>query len=374
MNEPTSTRRSRWRLWSLAGLAVVLLAAILLWRAVDGRKEVEADQDKPGAARETSKEADRDKPAAAPQRIATVDGQSVVKLDEETQRRSGIETTPVSTASGREPVRAYAAVLDVARLTELSNSALNAQVQVSAANAKIAASRAAFLRAQTLYLDSQNVSLAVLQAAEAAYAADRAALAAAQAQAATFGATARQEFGPALGGLQSGLVADLIQRRRVLLQITAPPGSAIGEPPATVTVQADAGRQVQAQRVSTAARTDPKVQGVSFYYVASAESGLLPGMNVLALLPTGEARSGAVVPPSAVVYWQGQSWAYLRRDEDAFQRIPVSTATPAPQGGYVVQGLAPGARLVTRGAQLLLSEELRPQAQAGGGDPDGGND
>lgn len=358
--EPHVPQRSRWLPWMLGGLALLVLLAFLLWRTFGGE----------GAASEAA----RDNPAAAPQRTATVDGVSVVKLDAETQRRSGIATEPATAASGREPVRAFAAVLDPARLTDLKNSAVNAEVQVRAAAAKVAASRAAFTRAQTLYRDSQNVSLAVEQAAAATYAADQGSLAAAQAQAATFTATARQEFGPALGDLRSGLVADLIQRRRVLIQVTAPPDTAIGRPPQIVTVQTDAGRRTVARFVSPAARADPRIQGMSFYYVAPATSGLLPGMNVLALLPTGAALDGVAVPLAAVVYWQGQAWVYVRRTADTFQRVAVATDAPAPGGGYIVRGLAPGAKLVTQGTQLLLSEELRPQAQASGGDPDGGGD
>lgn len=358
----TLSRRREWLPWGLGGLVVVLLAVLVLGRVIGGK----------GAA---GRDGDHDAPAATSRGApATINGQSLVKVDPDAQRRSGVESTVVSMASGRQPVRAFAAVLDVARLTDLRNSGLNAQVQVTTATAKLAASRAALARAQALYQDSQNVSLAVLQAAQATYAADRAALAAAQAQAATFNATAKQEFGPTLGDLRSGLVADLVQRRRVLLQITAPPDAAIAQAPASVTVRTDAGGSVEARLVSPAARTDPKIQGASFYYVAPAASGLLPGMNVLALLPGPQARTGAVVPQSAVVYWQGGTWAYQRVDQDAFRRIPVSTDTPAAQGGYIVQGLAPGTQLVTRGAQLLLSEELRPQAQGASADPDGGND
>ncbi|MHB8530125.1 MAG: efflux RND transporter periplasmic adaptor subunit [Caulobacteraceae bacterium] len=359
MNKTVSRRRD-WLTWGLGALVVVLIAILILGRGI-------GDKD------DASKEADRETAAATSQQRTTIGGLSLVKIDPDAQRRSGIQTTAVSIESGREPVRAFAAVLDVTQLTDLRNSALNAQVQVTSDAAKLAATKAALERAQALYQDSQNVSLAVLQAAQASYAADKAALAAAQAQATTFSATAGQEFGPVVGDLRSGLVADLIQRRRVLLQITAP-DAPISAPPASVTVQTDAGRSVEARLVSPAARTDPKIQGASFYYVAPASGGLLPGMNVLALLPGSGGRSGGVVPQSAVVYWQGQTWAYQRKAEDAFQRIPVSTDTPAAQGGYIVQGLAPGAQLVTRGAQLLLSEELRPQAQGASGDPDGGND
>ena len=289
----------------------------------------------------------------------------MVKLDAATQQRNGIQTSVLSAAADRQPVRAFASVLDVARLTDLSNTYLSGQAQLASARAKVAASKAAFDRAQLLYRDAQNMSLAQMQAAEAAYRADQASLAAAQAQVQTTLATARQAFGQALG-LGSPLTASLVQRRQVLLQVTAPPGMAVASPPATLPVQNDAGVITQARLVSPAVTTDPKIQGYSFYYVAPAASGLLPGMNVLALLPGSGAVNGVAVPDSAVVSWLGRYWIYRRTGPQAFERVEISTSQPAAGGGYLVQTLAPGTSVVIGGAQLLLSEEMRSSGQASG--------
>lgn len=347
-----SVRRSPPRRLLMIIIAAVALAALLVWWIV-------------GARNEASVEAEREKPVAVPSRVTAVNGQTVVRIDAATQRRNGIQTGSVPAASAGAAVRAFASVLDATRLTDLTNNYVAARAQASATRAKAAASRAAADRARLLYQDAQNVSLAQFQAAEAIYRADEATAAAAEAQLQSAVATARQEFGPALA-LGSSFVAGIIQRRLVLLQVTAPPDMAVRSPPAVVPVQADAGIGGQARLVSAAARTDPRIQGSSFYYVAPASSGLLPGMNVVALLPGAPNATGAAIPPEAVVSWQGRSWIYRRTGALTFARIAISTDIPAPGGGYVVQNIPAGAEVVIRGAQLLLSEEMRSRTQAPG--------
>ncbi len=348
----SSVRRSpRFRLLILI-IAAVALAALLVWWIGEARNEA-------------SLEAEREKPVAVPPRVSVVNGQTVVKIDLATQRRNGIRTAPVVSAAGGAPARAFASVLDATRLTELTNNYIAARTQLNAARAKARASRAAAERARLLYRDAQNVSLAQLQSAEATYQADQAAVAAAEAQVQTTVATARQEFGPALA-MGSSLVSGIVQRRLVLLQVTAPADIAVRSPPAVVPVQADAGIGGQARLVSAAARTDPRIQGSSFYYVAPASSGLLPGMNVVALLPGAAAANGAAVPPEAVVSWQGRSWIYRRTGPLTFERIAIPTNIPAPGGGYLVQNIPAGAEVVVRGTQLLLSEEMRSTTRAPG--------
>jgi hypothetical protein len=346
------------KIWLRGGLLAIAAAGTITfvgWRLAEGREQERA----PGKT-----------PPTSALRVATVDGATIITLDEDDQARSGIRSSVLLAASSSGLLRAYATVIDVGPLTDLSNNALNAQAQVAGAAAKAAASKAAFERAQLLYKDAQNVSLAQMQASEAAYRADQAALAALQAQLMTVVATARQQFGPALGGaMRSSLVQNLVQRQTVLLQVTAPGDTGPVRPPATIAVQSQGGRAVQARLVSLATRADPKVQGASFYYVAPAESGLLPGMNLVTAWSSGVSQTGVTMPPPAIVVWQGQSWAYQRVGTKSFKRVAVDTSLPVA-GGYLVTNLSGASQVVTSGAQLLLSEELRPQTQGPAGDPD----
>lgn len=63
-------------------------------------------------------------------------------------------------------------------------------------------------------------------------------------------------------------------------------GFRVAAPSATVQFGASATPH-QVEFLSPATQTDPKIQGLSFYYSADAASNLLPGMNVLAFLPSG---------------------------------------------------------------------------------------
>ena len=312
-----------------------------------------------GAARtEASAEADRERPGATPQRVFTDDGQTVLRIDAATLARSGIFTAPLTASDGAATVPVFATVVDTTRLTDLANAWAVGVAQVSAAGARAAASRAGLARTRLLYADAQNASLAQLQAAQATYAADQAGANAAQVQAATALASARQEFGPALTP-GSALVDAIVSRRSLLLQVALPPDA--GAPPPTLIVEGDGGVRAPARLVGAAARADPRVPGRGAYYVVPGSSGLVPGMSVTAQLATGGPVRGATVPASAIVSWQGRNWIYFRRADGGFVRVAISTDQHDLTGNYIVHDPAPGTPVATRGAQLLLSEELKSQ-------------
>ena len=319
--------------------------------------------------------------AAGPERAAqaappaaTSEGEPVVKLAAAAQRDGAIATMRVHNAAHRERLRAYGRVLDLQPLIGLANDHDRAAAARDIATAKLAASRSAFERAQKLYKDRQNISAAELQSAEAAYRVDQAGVAAAQAQLRTLAATAQQGWGAALADAvanDSDLLKQLIGRQKMLLQVTLRPGQTVEPPRAGAVVALDGGGRVALDFVSAASKTDPAIQGISFYFTAPAESGLLPGMSVLALLPEGATVEGAAIPAAAVVWEGGRAWAYFRIAPDTFARRPVSAERRAADGFYLMPGLPEGAEIVVGGAQILLSEEFRAQTGAGGqGDED----
>jgi hypothetical protein len=319
---------------------------------------------------ELASEVDREQPVKAPLRVSMESGKPVVSLDAETERRNGIETTSLTPIQHQEQIRAYGTILDLARLTELSNSYANAKAQLQTAQAKIEASGADIERLRKLYEPPAAISLKQLQAAEATFGTDKAAVAAAESQVRTLMATADQEWGPVLGkSLTEGsaMVTRLIERRDVLLQVTLPPGVSMSKPPVTATLLYGKNTRAVITFLSPAPRTEPKIQGASFFYITSADGGVLPGMNVLAFLPSAETVEGVVVPAAAIVWLRGRAWIYRRTDSHTFMRVDISTDQSAPGGGYVVEGLPQNVQIVTRGAQTLLSEEFRAQLQFGEG-------
>jgi multidrug efflux system membrane fusion protein len=66
------------------------------------------------------------------------------------------------------------------------------------------------------------------------------------------------------------------------------------------------------------------------------------------------------------VWYGGQRWVYVRTAPTRFTRrfVAATTTYTGDQGLVVSSGLHAGDQVVIDGAQLLLSEELRPQGIA----------
>jgi hypothetical protein len=324
---------------------------------------------------EAAVEAERSEPIKPPLRVTLPPrGQPIVTIDDEGQQAIGLETTVPKSAPYEYQIRAFGTVLDLASLTTLNTNYVEAVSQLRTANAKVAASRPAYERARDLYAKNFG-NLVQVQATEAALIGDKAAVEAAESKVRTLAATAVQEWGPVIGRALvngAGLVHRLIEREEFLLQITIPPGRAI-DPPPTATVEVPGNlRRPEVRYISPATRTDPKIQGLSFFYAAAANSGVLPGMNARAFLVAGNKIEGYVIPPSAIVWWAGRPWAYAKIGEDQFSRREIPTDMPVGRDGeFVVPASAfsePQQPIVVKGGQMLLSEEFRAQIQVEGDD------
>jgi len=358
MNQQQASRSGRIFRRIIVVIVALAIGTGVVWGYLKGRGEA-------------AREAQRDAPIKAPLRISTGTGIPVVTLDAATRKRNGIETASPSSTPYHHQVRAYASVLDLMKLTELNSSYANAQAQLQTVQARLAASKSAFGRAQGLYRDQQNISQAHLQAAEATFHVDKAALAAAESQLRILAATAQQEWGAVLAKSLttngSSLITRLIERQDFLLQVTLPSGVFLPVPSETAAIETGKDTRAKITFISPATHTDPKIQGVSFFYIAPAKTGVLPGMNLLAYLSSGPVVPGLIIPPTAIVWWHGRAWIYHRVGPDSFTRTEVSPDLPMPGGGFIAKAanLPKDVEIVTQGAQLLLSEEFRAQIQLG---------
>ena len=337
-------------------VAVGMLTASVIWIAAGTSAAVSDDSPK----------------SPQPSSAAGSGEPGTVRLTADQQHQIGLQTAVLEAATHPEQFRAYGAVLDVARITDLTNSYANAQAQLQTAQAKFDVAKSAFERAQSL-VHSAILAKRDAEAAEGTFRTDQASLNAAESQVKTLSATARQEWGPVIGkGIveRSPEVVRLIERDQFLVQVTLPPGVVLAEPPRAALAQAPSrNANIDLQYVSPATRTDSRIQGLSYFFVASGDSGLLPGMNTTVYVPSGKTYEGVFLEDTAIVQWQGRSWVYLRAGPDTFKRHPISTDQPVSDDDYVVQDIPPGSEIVIQGAQVLLSEEAKSELR-GGGDND----
>ncbi len=81
-------------------------------------------------------------------------------------------------------------------------------------------------------------------------------------------------------------------------------------------------------------------------------------MAGLLTLP-GEPQTGVNVPRDAVVRFNGATWVYQQAEDGTLQRVEVALQHPMADGWFVRGPLKPQDKVVTRGAQQLLSQELK---------------
>ena len=299
--------------------------------------------------------------------VQVQDGATVIRLDAATQAREGLQVAPVKQTSMRAELRGTAVLLAATDIAAARGSYLAVRAKLARDQVDLNLARTQQQRIRTLYQENQNMSLQALQNAEAAYGN-------AQAQENTDEQDARlqldslrQRWGAAV---TDWVAADkppleaVLAERAFLAQVILPPEQQ-AEPPARLSL-ISAGKQiVPATLVSSLPQVSPQIQGISFLYFVPRRSGVAAGMNLAALIPVGRRMRGSIVPAGAVVWWEGKAWAYEQTSATTFTRREVPDGTPLSGGGYFVtaSALAPGTKLVTSGAQALLTEEFRAQIQ-----------
>ena len=302
----------------------------------------------------------------------------VVTLSREMLESAGIKTETPKPYVYREQTHAYVTVLDTGDLVDLRKNYLAAKAEGQKAGAALETTRAEYSRMKKLY-DEKNVSPKAYQAAEAAFRADESEYELAKGNIQAIEMSANQQFGSVLAGgawNETKPFFRLETRRDVLLQVTLPQDYVSNAPPAGLKIIAPSGKTITARFISLTPRTNPQIQGISFFYAASAKTGLVPGMSASAVFPTGRPASGLFIPASAVVWWQGRAWAYVEAGgqtagQVTFTRREVSSEYPVDGGWFVSGGFSSTDKIVIKGAETLLSQEFLAKPAGGkGGDGD----
>ncbi len=398
--------------WLIALVIVFASAGLLLWSYRAHRDEVAAD-------------AKGDAAIATPAKVAAENGDPTVTVDDDVQDRMNMKVAVIEPMTSRKQIVAYGALEEdpggsfvlraplagtiqskswpvtgqtiaddtiagqiEPRLTPTDRVTLNdrltsAQSDFEAERASVTSAQQALSRAKALNADDKNVSDRVVQEAEARVATELARLNGAQ--------RSIQQLQAALGSPQSAAAPLGFTRGGVVVEVLAHPGESVesgqaliriarfdkllarvdipaGESvapdltSATIVALGNDAKPLSGERIGFASSVDPKTQGQPFLFrVSDPTNALRPGLSVTAYLETpGPARKGAVVPRSAIVWQTGKSWAYIQTGKEKFARREVTLEEPA-SGGWFTESLHPGDKVVTSGAQMLLSEEFKSQ-------------
>lgn len=315
-------------------------------------------------ARHPDADDDDDAPVQAQSHAAHVNGQTVLSFDRQAQHANDIVVSTLAAVRRSTDTPAAATVLDLQPLLDLQSKYTAAETAIAQARAAADASEAEYNRLAGLNRSGANVSEKSIEAARATLLSDRASLANAQQSTNALKDSTRLRWSAALANwIEKGSpqFRALIAQRAYLLQITATGAWAA---PSQATLQLPDGAHLGAQRIAALPQIDPRLQAPAYLYWVPAHAGLVSGLNLPVSLPAGPPQRGVVVPQSAVVWTQGNPWCYIETSLGKFTRTAVSTANATPGGWFVTGTIAPGTRVVTGGAQTLLSEEFRSQIQS----------
>jgi hypothetical protein len=339
-----------------AGLLCVLLSALLLGGCHDRAGKTGPDAN---GTQQTP-----------PARIVGENGRTVITLDAATRERLGIVVNTLAARAARAQATYPAVVLNAEPLAESRAKYLAMESQQKKAQIRAEVARKQYERLKALSGPERNVSEKSLQAAEAVWQGAEADARAAAEQLELQTVALSHNWGDVVAkwaATGAPEMQNILARSQSLLQLTMPAGSA-SLPPRDVSLLLPDGSRVTAKFVSAFPRVDPRIQGRSFLYRLPSRGGLAPGLSLVARFAVGERRKGVMVPVSAVLWSEGKAWVYEELAPGRYTRVPVSTELPVENGYLAPEGLAAGGRVVTVGAQELLSEEILLHSQ--GGDED----
>jgi hypothetical protein len=334
-------------------LVILAIAGGLIWSFLAGRTEQTA-------------EAQRESPVRAPSRVTSENGHTVLTFDAAAQKANGILTTVLSPTKQQVESQATGVVVQLQPLLDLKASYNTPRTDLIRARANARASRTEYERLRQLNQDGKNASDKAVEAARATAESDAALVQNAQQTITVLQGSALLHWGPIVARWLEGnspQLDALLMQRRFLLQVTSTTATRFSTPKHAIVQYAD-GTHAQASYVSVLPQLDPRLQTPSLLYEIAAHPGLVPGINLSVFLPSGPLERGVIVPPSAVVWSQGSAWCYVEESAGKFVRAAIQTSNPVSGGWFMTAGIDPNARVVTTGAQTLLSEEFRSQIEA----------
>jgi len=334
-------------------LTVVLVTAVLLIRTFAHVRKDPSDQDE--------EEEEKEEAVKTPSRASVQNGQTIITLDVETESQTGITVAPLKGITARTEITAPAVVLSAQELVTARNNYVAAQTALEKAEAGVQVMQQESDRLKALYEDNQNASQRALQSAEGSLRSGQADVEAARQDLALQAAAVRQSWGDVIAEwiIDGPPPLDRVfNQHDSLVQVTVVAG-VVSAAPETIRLELPGSGDTQAELISPFPRVDPRIQGTSFLYIAQNHIGLAPGLNLAARLPVGRLMRGVLVPQQAVVWCQGNAWVYQQTTPDRFVRRRVPDEMPLANGGLISEGFSPGDRIVTAGAQALLSEESR---------------
>jgi hypothetical protein len=177
------------------------------------------------------------------------------------------------------------------------------------------------------------------------------------------------EWGPGLARLsdarRKALIDAVAKGRAALVQVDTPDSE--GQAGAR-TVEIDIGSgSVQAPVIGPSRTAEARLQSSGLIAVVTGPQAILfsVGLTQGARIDEPGAQTGVILPRSAVVRYQGFTWAFVQRGPGQFERRQVTAPQPEKDGVFVAEGFRAGEVVAVQGVAGLFAAEQAASRRGG---------
>ena len=171
-----------------------------------------------------------------------------------------------------------------------------------------------------------------------------------------------QSFKDLLTDPKKSLLKNIFNSESRLLKITIANNKIQKLPPSELMVFSPLQPQnkYKANFISKAPIGDLDIQGSSYFYLTSSND-LMIGSKINSYIESAEDSHVKKfhIPKSAIIWNEGKPWIYAESSNNSFVRHPLFKLKRLIMAGLFSLKIYPLKTIVTKGAQLLLSEEYK---------------
>ena len=155
----------------------------------------------------------------------------------------------------------------------------------------------------------------------------------------------------------------LINGESALLKITVPANKTLPSEINTIYISPTGNRSsaVNASFICILPFVDNFSQGQQYIFLSDT-SKIKTGMNFTAWIPQkNQNQKGVIIPDSSLVWHLGQSFVFIKIDEEHFEHRNISHPIKTINGYYIGSQINGGENIVNKGTQMLLSYEFKSE-------------
>ncbi|MCF6252598.1 MAG: hypothetical protein L3J75_15235 [Methylococcaceae bacterium] len=300
------------------------------------------------------------------QSIQVTNGQAVIFLDQEIQQSSGLKTVKLQQVDFQAEFIVYGKAISVSPLLAIREQYLTATANRAGTKARLTQAENNISRLRNLY-KNEIVSTRKLQSQQAQWQSDKAAYKSSTYQSQIIINNSQMQWGEILTqwaiSKHSEQLENLITGKSTLLQLTLPAKSTLPSKTSSIYINPTADRNTafKASLISISPQVDAFSQGLQYFFL-SQNPAIKAGMNFAAWIPRQKHyQKGVIIPESSLAWHLGQSFVFIKTDEEHFFHRNVTSPIKVSNGYFIAEQIADGEEIVVTGTQMLLSHEFRSQ-------------